>query len=114
MRVELLYWEGCPSHTKALKELKEAMADVGGDPNGVVVREVTTEAEAGTEHFVGSPTVRIDGVDIQPPGRAPGGLTCRVYRRRDGRFSPTPDPADLRDALRRAKEREQPTEERKR
>jgi len=104
MRVELLYWEGCPSHAKALQELKEAMADVGRDPGGVVVREVTTEAQAGTERFVGSPTVRIDGMDVQPPGEEPAGLTCRVYRRRDGRISPTPDPADLRDALRRAKD----------
>jgi hypothetical protein len=114
MRVELLYWEGCPSHTKALEELKEAMADVGCDPGGVVVREVATEAQASAERFVGSPTVRIDGVDVQPPGEEPVGLTCRIYRRRDGRVSPTPDPADLRDALRRATEREQQTEERKR
>jgi hypothetical protein len=27
------------------------------------------------------------------------GLACRIYRRRDGRISPTPDPADVRDAL---------------
>jgi hypothetical protein len=114
MRVELLYWEGCPSHAKALEELKEATADIGFDPARIVVREVTTETQAGEERFVGSPTVRIDGIDVQPPGEQPVGLTCRVYRRRDGRFSPTPDPADLRDALRGAKEREQPTEEGKR
>jgi hypothetical protein len=46
-----------------------------------------------------SPTIRIDGVDVQPPGEEPVGLTCRVYHRRDGRISPTPDPADVRDAL---------------
>lgn len=32
----------------------------------------------------------------------PAALTCRVYRRRDGRISPTPDPEDVRDALRLA------------
>ena len=52
--------------------------------------------------FVGSPTVRVDGRDVQPPGDEPVGLTCRVYRRRDGRISPTPDPHDLAEALRSA------------
>jgi hypothetical protein len=102
MRVELLFWDGCPSHPKALAELRGAMVDVALDPSRVVVREVQTQAEATLERFVGSPTIRIDGVDVQPPGEEPVGLTCRIYHRRDGRISPTPDPADLRDALRAA------------
>jgi len=99
MRVELLFWAGCPSHPKALAELREAMMDVALDPSTVLVREVETQSEAALERFVGSPTIRIDGVDVQPPGEEPVGLTCRVYHRRDGRISPTPDPADIRDAL---------------
>jgi hypothetical protein len=99
MRVELLFWEGCPSHTKALAELVEVMVDVALDPDTIVVREVETQSEAALERFVGSPTIRIDGVDVQPPGKEPVGLTCRVYHRRDGLISPTPDPADVRDAL---------------
>jgi hypothetical protein len=102
MRVELLFWEGCPSHPAALADLRAAMLELGLDPATVVVREIATEADARRERFVGSPTVRIDGVDVQPPEQEPVGLTCRVYRRRDGRISPTPDPADLRQALRRA------------
>ena len=40
------------------------------------------------------------GKDIAPPGDdEPVGLNCRIYRRRDGRVSPTPDPEDVRDAL---------------
>lgn len=100
MRVELLFWNGCPSHPKALAELRAAMADLALDPSEVIVREVHTQAEAELERFVGSPTIRVDGVDVQPLGEEPVGLTCRVYRRRDGRISPTPDPADVRDALR--------------
>ena len=100
MRVELVFWEGCPSHPKALAELRTAMA--GLDPDMVILREVSTEADAARERFVGSPTIRIDDVDIQAPGAEPFGLTCRVYHRRDGRVSPTPDPADVRDALRAA------------
>jgi hypothetical protein len=99
MRVELLYWEGCPSRERALEQLRAAMADVELDPGEIALREVQTEGQAAAERFVGSPTIRIDGVDVQPPGQEPTGLTCRVYRRRDGRISPTPDPDDLRDAL---------------
>lgn len=102
MRVELLFWDGCPSHPKALAELGAAMTDLSLDPGEVIVREVATHAQAELERFVGSPTIRVDGVDVQSPGGEPVGLTCRVYRRRDGRISPTPDPADIRDALRAA------------
>lgn len=103
MRVELLFWEGCPSYPKALVELRAAMADVALDPGTVILREVPTQADAARERFVGSPTIRIDGVDVQPSREEPFGLTCRVYHRRDGRISPTPDPADVRDALRAAR-----------
>jgi len=102
MHVELLFWAGCPSHEKALAELREVLAEEGFDPGEVVVRKVETEGDAATERFIGSPTIRFDGVDVQPEPNEPAGLTCRVYRRRDGRFSPTPDPEDVRDALRRA------------
>jgi hypothetical protein len=104
--VELLYWDGCPSHPKALAELRAAMRELGLHDE-VIVREVTSDDDARRERFVGSPTIRIDGHDIKPTGAEPYGLTCRVYRRRDGRFSPTPDPADVRTALRVAREREQ-------
>ena len=98
--VEFLWWEGCPSHERALSELRDALADFGLDPQAVEVRHVGTEDEAAAEGFVGSPTIRIDGRDVAPPpDDEPVGLTCRVYRLRDGRFSPTPDPADVRDAL---------------
>jgi hypothetical protein len=99
-RVEFLWWEGCPSHERALAELRDAMGAAGLDPASVEVRHVATEDDAARERFAGSPTIRVDGRDLQPAGDSePAGLTCRVYRLRDGRASPTPDPADLRDAL---------------
>ncbi len=80
--------------------VREAVAEAGLDPDSVEVREIDTEASAEREEFVGSPTIRIDGADLHPPPEGePPGLTCRVYRRRDGSVSPLPDPADLRDAL---------------
>jgi alkanesulfonate monooxygenase SsuD/methylene tetrahydromethanopterin reductase-like flavin-dependent oxidoreductase (luciferase family) len=100
-RVELLWWRECPSWERALAMLREAMEAAGRDPDSIEVREVDTEASAEREHFVGSPTIRVDGRDVQPPADGdPTGLACRVYRRRDGRTSPLPDPEDLRDALR--------------
>jgi hypothetical protein len=107
-RVELLFWDGCPSHPKALEDLRAAMADLGLDPDTVLVREVDTDQRAARERFVGSPTIRIDGEDVEPPGDEPVGLTCRVYRLRDGRISPTPDPAALREALSTAMTRSAP------
>jgi hypothetical protein len=102
MHVELLFWDGCPSHPRALADLRAAMADLGLDPSTVTLTEIDTHEQATHDRFVGSPTIRIDGADVQPPGDEPFGLACRVYHRRDGRISPTPDPADVRDALRAA------------
>jgi hypothetical protein len=102
MDVEFLYWQGCPSHPQALAELRAAMSKLALDPSIVAVREVTTEEQARREGFVGSPTIRIDGADIQVTDGEPVGLTCRVYQRRDGRVSPTPDPADVCAALQAA------------
>lgn len=74
----------------------------GLDPDSIVVREIETDAEAERESFPGSPTIRIDGEDVQPPGDNPIGLSCRVYRLRDGRTSPLPDREDVEEALRAA------------
>jgi hypothetical protein len=99
--VELLFWGGCPSHPQALADLRAALEELGRGDVPVAVRRVDDEDAAVAEAFVGSPTIRVDGVDAFPPGDdEPPGLACRVYRLRDGRFSPTPDPEDLRAALR--------------
>jgi len=98
-RVELFWWSGCPSWRRAVELVREEMAALGLDPAMLDVREVTSQAEADREGFVGSPTIRIDGRDLQRPEGEPTGLTCRIYRLRDGRVSSLPDRADLRDAL---------------
>jgi hypothetical protein len=99
-KVQLLWWPGCPSYERTLEVLRAALADLGLDPEGVQVVRIDSEADAARERFPGSPTIRVDGTDVLPPGPdEPTGLTCRLYRLRDGRPSPTPDPADLRDAL---------------
>jgi hypothetical protein len=98
-RVELLWWRECPSWARAVDLVREEMGAHGLDPADLRLREISTEEEAVAEGFVGSPTVRVGGGDIVPTGDEPAGLTCRVYRRRDGRVSPLPDPEDVRDAL---------------
>jgi len=99
VKIELLWWRGCPSTDEALALLREEVRAAGLDPASIEVRELSTDAEAERERFVGSPTIRIDGRDVMPPGSEPVGLTCRVYRLRDGRVSPLPDRADVREAL---------------
>jgi hypothetical protein len=105
-RVELLWWVGCPSTDEALAMLREEMHGLRLDPETVDVREVTSDAGARREEFVGSPTIRIDGRDLQPLPEEPVGLSCRVYRLADGRISPIPDRQEVRDTLRQAMERE--------
>src|SRR5687767_7507596 len=104
--VEFLWWEGCPSHPDTLALLREEMSGLGLDPESIDIREVSTDIDAEREQFVGSPTIRVDGRDVQPPGSDPVGLTCRVYRRPDGRISALPDRADVREALAEAIEGE--------
>jgi hypothetical protein len=102
MTVELLWWEGCPSHPTALAELEGILREEG--VAAVVTRvEIEDDEQARRERFPGSPTIRINGEDIVPAQGEPYSLTCRVYRRRDGKISPTPDPEDVRDAVRRAR-----------
>ncbi len=101
--VEFLYWDGCPSVADALADLRSALVELGLPATGVTLTEIVTDEQAAQRGFIGSPTVLVDGVDLLPsPADEPTGLSCRVYRRRDGRYSPTPDPDDLRDALRTA------------
>jgi hypothetical protein len=110
--LELLWWEGCPSTDKAVAELREALAELGLERAELKMREIQSDAEARAEAFAGSPTILIDGIDWASDSDDEGealGLTCRVYRRRNGAISPTPDPDDLREALRVAAEREEVT-----
>jgi hypothetical protein len=98
--IEFLWWRECPSWERALDLLREEMAAAGIADERLAMVELGDDAEAERLGFPGSPTIRVRGRDVDPPGPdAPIGLTCRVYRRRDGRVSPLPDAADVRSAL---------------
>ena len=104
--VELLWWEGCPSTERALEELRQALRDVGLAGVEPSLVEIVSDDDARRSDFVGSPTILVDGADVVPLPEEPAGLSCRVYRRRDGVIAPTPDPQDVREALARAAGRE--------
>ncbi|MFO7571948.1 MAG: hypothetical protein R6W48_05020 [Gaiellaceae bacterium] len=99
MQVELFYWEGCPSYPEAKALLEQVLAERGID-TPIDVREVLKHEEAVALRFPGSPTIRIDGRDVDPAGAesAPA-LTCRIYRSPDGRVSPVPSRRQLEEAL---------------
>ncbi|HET8975579.1 MAG TPA: hypothetical protein VFN15_03030 [Solirubrobacterales bacterium] len=79
------------------------MAHAGLDPAAIDLTEIRGEDDAAAAGFPGSPTIRVNGEDVEPlPGDAPGGLTCRIYTRPGGQISPLPDPAAVRAALARA------------
>ena len=63
--IELLYWEGCPSHPEALALLEAILAERGIDVP-VALREVRTDAEAVELGFPGSPTIRWDAAFHAP------------------------------------------------
>jgi hypothetical protein len=98
-RIELLYWEGCPSHPEARQLVEEVLAELGLDAT-LELREVRTQQEAEAERFPGSPTIRVDGADVDPAGAGERpALNCRIYRRPDGRVSPVPSRDQIMEAL---------------
>jgi hypothetical protein len=100
VEVELLFWEGCPSHPEARELLEGVVAELGLDAT-IVAREVRTQAEAEALRFPGSPTIRVDGRDVDQAGAgARPALTCRIYHLPDGRVSPVPSREQLEEALR--------------
>ncbi len=98
--IEFLYWEDCPSHPEAWRRLQEVMTEEGVDVP-VERIEVRTDEDAERLSFPGSPTIRVNGVDVDSAGATGIGsaLTCRVYVLEDGRYSPVPSEAMLRRAL---------------
>ena len=98
MRVSFLYYEECPSHDLALERLREVMAEEGISRE-VEVFKVETKDQARELRFVGSPTIRVDGQDIDPPIDSRYVLTCRAYRLEDDRISPLPSKDMIRRAL---------------
>jgi len=100
MKIELLYVASCPGHAVALERLRATLsaAMVHTPVNEVLVSDAAT---AQSLKFPGSPTIRINGEDVEPHSErvAPYGLMCRLYS--DG--SGAPSEQRLRLAIERAR-----------
>ena len=96
VRIELMFWAGCPSHPEALELLREVLDERNID-EPIVIREGLPHKRDDRARVPGSPTIRVDGRDVDPLGaHAKSLLTCRVYRLPDGRQSPVPNRRQLR------------------
>ena len=92
MRIELLYVDGCPGYEAVLARLHEIVSELDVQAD-IESRPVDTLDEAAQERFLGSPSVRIDGRDIDPAatGRTDYGVKCRLYRSEGGASGVPPD-----------------------
>jgi hypothetical protein len=99
--VEILYFDGCPNHEPARALVERVSAELGLEPELRLV-SVSDEQAAQRLRFLGSPTVRVGGRDVDPHAedRDEYVLSCRVYRT-EGGFAGQPDERWVRDALRR-------------
>lgn len=99
-RIEVLYFDGCPNHERAVALVRQALAAERITAPIQMIR-VETDAEAHRYGFYGSPSIRVNGEDIAPlPAGATPGLACRVYRLPDGHMAPVPAYETLVAALR--------------
>lgn len=85
LAVEVLYFDGCPNHEALVPRLRELLDRAGVDAE-VALRRIGSERDAQRLRFLGSPTVRIEGRDIDPDAAARDdhGLKCRLYRTANG------------------------------
>lgn len=105
MEVEVFYVAGCPNHDALLPHMRELLGSAGVDAEIKLVRVDDTDA-AERERFLGSPTVRVDGEDVEPDAdrRTDFGLKCRLFATPDG-LSGMPTDEWLLAALERARGR---------
>ncbi len=89
VKVDILFWEGCPSYPKVIDRVKKVLEDLGLDYEIEFIR-VESEEDAEKLKFPGSPTIRINGEDIQKEtANPPYSLSCRLYVI-DGKYLPAP------------------------
>lgn len=104
-RVEILYFDGCPNHERTRALVEQIAAELELEPRVELVPVADPET-AKKLRFLGSPTVRVNGRDIEPGAeeRRDFVYSCRVYQTDQG-FSGQPREAWVRQALRGASEK---------
>src|SRR5438445_9582371 len=83
--VEILYFDGCPNHEPALATVERIDRELGTDADVRLVN-VPDQETAEQLRFLGSPTIRVDGVDLDPhsDARSEYALACRVFTTEHG------------------------------
>lgn len=102
MKVEVFYLDGCVNHRVAVERVQEVLREEGLEAEVVEIK-VSDRAAAQAVAFLGSPTVRVDGLDVEARARSSQayGMACRTYL--DGSPRRGIPPRDLiRDAVREA------------
>ncbi len=101
-RVEILYFDGCPNHEAARALIERVAAELQVEPEIDLV-EVPDADAAAQLRFLGSPTVRVNGHDVEPGAEERGDFvfSCRIYRSERG-LSGQPEAGWVRKALREA------------
>lgn len=88
-KITLLYFDGCPSWQLALGNL-EKLVQNEEFPAEISLIKIETPEQAKNEQFLGSPSIRVNGIDLWPEERANYTLRCRVYKTPAGlKGSPT-------------------------
>jgi hypothetical protein len=97
--VEILFFEGCPNHDNARELVERVSRELGVHPD-VRLLKIETSEDARRFRFLGSPTIRVNGRDVEPGAddRQDFAQSCRVYRTGSG-FGGQPDESWVRDAL---------------
>jgi hypothetical protein len=100
--VEVLSIDGCPHYPAALALVERVRAQLRVDAE-LRATMVADQAAAEQHRFPGSPTIRVDGHDVEPGAEPPGSYTvsCRLYRHDQG-LAGLPREQWVRDALLRA------------
>lgn len=97
--VEILTFDGCPNGPAAIELARQVVAETEADATVEVV--TVLDPEHATElRFLGSPTIRVDGRDIEPGAddRQDFALACRIYQLGGGHAG-QPDVGWLQEAL---------------
>ena len=97
--VEILYFDGCPNHHPAIALVERISRELGISPELRLVN-VHDQQAAQQLRFLGSPTIRVSGVDVDPhkAERDEFALSCRIFRTESG-VSGQPDEDWVREAL---------------
>jgi hypothetical protein len=79
VKVEVLYFSGCPNHEPAVDRVREVLAQEGASVEVLQV-EINDPVSAREIGFLGSPTIRIDGQDVELAARGARafGMSCRT------------------------------------